>query len=434
MVVMRLIILLGQVFGGDDGNISATYEYKRKSLGFSGSGSMIENSNGNWYDFPWKEGRVKVNSVTINNDITSISSGAFCQMGDITRVSLGNSVRSIGQQAFQECVGLTNITLPDSLSQIGYGAFIRCTNLTSINLPQNVGLVDEWAFSGCSSLESVFSSKLGTCELKSGAFYNCQKLKTVNFRDKIKVSENTFQGCHNDLVLTWFELYNPTTPVYKLSYVFKDSTLTLIYEDGYLGERDYDRSSSSWNKPSWNQDDFKPKIETIVIGDGIKKIGNYSFSDLMQLKVVRIPEGVEAIGEGAFINCSMLNNCSLPNSVTSIGKKAFAGIRWESFVIPSSVRSIGEEAFNNSWQMKTVEFLGTDCHIESAAFSSCYSLEMVKMHKGANYIASDAFENSDKVVIEWKDGEIDPINVKYYNNNKTISVEGSDLNSENKQF
>ena len=75
-------------------------------------------------------------------------------------------------------------------------------------------------------------------------------------------------------------------------------------------------------------------------------IVNY-FVRKTKLKTLVIPDGVRRIGERAFFKCSSLMSISIPNSVTSIGNGAFWGCdSLTSVIIPDSVTSIGNFAFN----------------------------------------------------------------------------------------
>ena len=64
------------------------------------------------------------------------------------------------------------------------------------------------------------------------------------------------------------------------------------------------------------------------------------------IKSVIIPDGVTRIGEDAFCDCSSLTSIDIPSSVTSIGLYAFRECSsLESVTIPESVTSIGYAAF-----------------------------------------------------------------------------------------
>ena len=71
--------------------------------------------------------------VTIPNNITSISRGAFSGCSRLTSITIPNSVTKIGSSAFAGCSSLVSITIPDSVETIGAGAFDDCNNLTEFN-------------------------------------------------------------------------------------------------------------------------------------------------------------------------------------------------------------------------------------------------------------------------------------------------------------
>jgi hypothetical protein len=120
--------------------------------------------------------------------------------------------------------------------------------------------------------------------------------------------------------------------------------------------------------------------DVVIPGDlGITEIGDHALAQEDMLSVV-IPEGVQRIGEGAFGDCYSLSKVSIPSSVTDIGDRAFiqnpltdiivdpANLAYrihnmtlmsydgevlivyfgkdENYVIPDGVVIIGDNAFN----------------------------------------------------------------------------------------
>jgi hypothetical protein len=91
-------------------------------------------------------------------------------------------------------------------------------------------------------------------------------------------------------------------------------TLTInskIVEADYVGDK---TPKSEWLAGT--------KFKSIILGDGITKIGARTFQDCTSVMAVTIPNGVTAIGERSFASASLMD-LTLPSSVTSIGDCAF---------------------------------------------------------------------------------------------------------------
>ena len=66
-------------------------------------------------------------------------------------------------------------------------------------------------------------------------------------------------------------------------------------------------------------------LESIILPDGLKKIGYDAFYGCTRLKSVTIPDSVTSIGDKAFEKCTGLISITIPDSVTSISSFAFNG-------------------------------------------------------------------------------------------------------------
>lgn len=88
--------------------------------------------------------------------------------------------------------------------------------------------------------------------------------------------------------------------------------------------------------------------ESVVIPEGVKRIGCGAFEGKRDLRRITIPEGVTHIDGQAFLNCTSLEDLRLPDGLTRIGARAFAGC-WalRSICIPEGVTHIGDEAFRD---------------------------------------------------------------------------------------
>jgi hypothetical protein len=82
--------------------------------------------------------------------------------------------------------------------------------------------------------------------------------------------------------------------------------------------------SKSYSSSSSIKDIFGTQVKKYTIGDEVKSIGRYAFSECEAIESIVFPNGMTTIGEYAFSGCSSLATVVIPNTVTSIGEKAFA--------------------------------------------------------------------------------------------------------------
>ena len=112
---------------------------------------------------------------------------------------------------------------------------------------------------------------------------------------------------------------------------------------------------------------YRAKIRSIVIEDGVTNIEDWAFNSCMSLASVTIPDSVTSIGVSAFRSCVSLDSVTIPDSVTSIGMSAFSGCAaLESITIPDSVTSIDAEAFDYCTALTSITILNPACEIYGA--------------------------------------------------------------------
>ena len=65
------------------------------------------------------------------------------------------------------------------------------------------------------------------------------------------------------------------------------------------------------------------KLESAVIGKGVKELGYNTFCKCRALTSVTISQGLERIGDCAFEYCTSLREITIPDTVTSMGYNVF---------------------------------------------------------------------------------------------------------------
>ena len=240
-----------------------------------------------------------IGSCKINENTKVIQDGAFGGCENLTDMEIPNGVIYIGAWAFQDCSSLSSIKIPYSVTSIGDHTFSGCSSLTNIEIPDSVTYIGASIFEWCDNLTSITLPFIGTTrEDSSNAYlgynfgasqydnsgYVPASLQTVAITAAIDVPSGAFASCYN--------------------------------------------------------------LMSVLIGDSVASIGNYSFASCYNLTSVEIGNSVSSIGNDAFSGCRSLTSINIPNSVTSIGDWAFSGCSSLTIIeIPNGVTSIGDWAF-----------------------------------------------------------------------------------------
>ena len=161
-------------------------------------------------------------------------------------------------------------------------------------------------------------------------------------------------------------------PMMAYAYTFgtcgKNVTWTLVESTGTLtisgsgAMKDYGYYA---DVPWYN---FRTKILTVIIEDGVTSIGDAAFFYCSSLTSIEIPNSVTSIGKYVFSYCSELTSIEIPNSVTSIGDGAFSSCGLTSVTIPNSVTSIGNSAFFGCSSLTSVTIGNSVTRIGNEAF------------------------------------------------------------------
>ncbi len=134
--------------------------------------------------------------------------------------------------------------------------------------------------------------------------------------------------------------------------------------------------------------------KTIVIPDGVKKIGDSVFEYNKDIESVYFPDTVTEIGESAFNECTGLSRIDLPTSLVKIDKHAFFQCSSLTDVIfeydeetgEMVTEEIGEGAFFGCTSLKSIEIPGTVTKLGDYVFGSCTALESVSLGFGLTEI------------------------------------------------
>ena len=87
---------------------------------------------------PWSEYAEEIESIVIDEGVTSIGNFAFKDCVNLEKVKIGKGVEMVSGSAFSGCVSVKEIKLPDSVTLIGNNAFKGCTELEFVHIPSSV--------------------------------------------------------------------------------------------------------------------------------------------------------------------------------------------------------------------------------------------------------------------------------------------------------
>ena len=325
-------------------NVTYSLDTSTGVLTISGTGDMDDyrDTNSPFYD------NNSVESVIIENGVTSIGVSAFPYCTSLTSVTIPDSVTSICRSAFFGCRSLTNVTIPNSVTSIGNDAFYRCTNLTTVTIGNSVTSIGSSAFSGCTSLTSVTIPNSVT-SIGSSAFEGCTSLTSVTIPDSVtSIDSSTFDSCTS---LTSITIPNSVTSIGDYAFFYCGS------------------------------------LTSVTIPKSVTSIGDFAFKDCTSLTSVTIPNSVTSIGDYAFSDCTSLTSVTIPNSVTSIGKETFYSCgNLTNIIIPDSVISIGDYAFYSCTSLTSVTIPDSVTSIGENAFFYCISLKSIEVsNNNKNY-------------------------------------------------
>ena len=173
------------------------------------------------------------------------------------------------------------VTLNEDVTFIEDYAFRYCDELKKVNANE-INYIGIGAFKGSSIEEFNFT---GDCTIRTEAFSNCTKLKSIDISSAAKIDDAAFINC---------------TSLKKVT--FCENIFT-------LGAKAFANSG----------------LEKVEIGGLNTVISEGAFMDCKNLKKVTLKEGVSSVCLNAFLNCPKLETISLSYTIDKFYKNALNG-------------------------------------------------------------------------------------------------------------
>ena len=295
---------------------------------------------------------------------------SFVNCVSLESIKIENGVTTIGNGAFSGCTSLKDVTLPISVQSIGERAFYDCISINKVNYN---GLVDKWVaikFADYTSNPTYFSKKLyvndaeltdvvlteGT-KISHRAFVNCTSIRSVTISNTVtEIEGGAFSGCTSLSSVVLFNTLN------KIGYyAFADCT----------------------------------SLSRIEMPTSLTEIKDNAFENCTSLSSVELPDGLSKIGVSAFANCEKLGQINLPTSLVEIKDNTFENCTSLSLVVlPNGLSKIGVSAFANCTSLTQIELPTSLTELKDSAFENCTSLAQITLGEKITYLGAKAFENT----------------------------------------
>lgn len=233
-------------------------------------------------------------------------------LGDDNFIVVPEGVTSIGEDAFVGC-DLTSVMLPDTLTHIGDRAFYD-SGLGDIAIPDSVVSIGKRAFGYY--VERFAIGK--PIEHRDEQFILCGRKGGPAERYAME------NGMRFDELELDFEVEDGILKGYDGNY----GLLRIPRQVTEIGD-----DAFHYYRPT------PPYINTVVIPEGVTRIGERAFYGCADLQDVYLPDSLTEIGDRAFYDCRSLKEVSIPAGVTKIGTYSLGFYRekWE-------VWDIGQES------------------------------------------------------------------------------------------
>ena len=151
------------------------------------------------------------------------------------------------------------------------------------------------------------------------------------------------------------------------------------------------------------------KITSVIVQEGIKRIGDDAFGNCSKIKSIVLPNSIEEL-DYPFVFCTNLQSINLSNSLTSLCDGLFWGCEsLESVEVPNSVTTMGTSVFYICKNLKSVTLPEGLTKIKQSTFSGCDNLSSVNIPSTVTTIGVEAFQgcNLTSIVIPASVQDID---------------------------
>ena len=412
-------------------NIKWTFVTDTHTLTISGTGEMKDN---HYTNYPWYAVSTNVQSLIIEDGVTSIGNYAFYLYENLSSVTIGKSMTTIGNDAFWGCfnisslrifdlaswceidfrslesnplyypyqehhfylndVEIKNIEIPSGVTSIGNYSFRGFNLITSVIIPNTVFSIGREAFAYCRSLISV-TIGAGVTTIGNDAFYGSDLKKAIwlpntpptgyrNVSSKVNYVSSKYEFFYDDQRI--YPFLNSIFIVDGIKYVpISPSERTCDVIDCSYNEKVSNiniHSTVTYNGIEMKVIKILPyafynndEVESLICNNaGI--IGNYSFCECSNMKSITIGKNATSVGVGVFQDCITLQSIDIPDEINSLGESIFSGcISLSTINIGNGIGEIRKHSFKDCKVLETINIPHSVKVIDNYAFEGCIGLK-----------------------------------------------------------
>ena len=229
-----------------------------------------------------------------------------------------------------------NIVIPEGVTVIAAYTCKDFEELENLTLPSTLVTIEKFAFYNCPKLKTVdFTRCKHLKEIEDEAFFDCEKLEELDIPNSVKsIGMHTFSHCDS------------------LKQVFLPASLEEAEKNIFgfckkLEEIDFSKCTQ-FKRLSWDLMCACENLKKIILPVSLEEIGNGTFRSCVELEEVdfSLSTQLKRIGDNTFAYCKKLQNIVLPDSVTFIGQKAFVWCKaLRLVVLPASLKKLEDKVF-----------------------------------------------------------------------------------------